>query len=120
MRYDQFMHLGWKVLIPINLVWIMVVATLHVLGHVEQVGFWNLFVHPADPVFIIGAIAVIAGEGIPRRRAERLAEEEEEEARLGPSFPTPPLNLVVPKPPRAAVGHPRPLGPRASPGQPQR
>jgi len=26
LRYDQFMHLGWKVLIPVNLVWIMVVA----------------------------------------------------------------------------------------------
>jgi len=26
LRYDQFMHLGWKVLIPVNLVWIVVVA----------------------------------------------------------------------------------------------
>ena len=26
LRYDQFMHLGWKVLIPINLVWILAVA----------------------------------------------------------------------------------------------
>ena len=25
-RYDQFMHFGWKVLIPINLVWIVLVA----------------------------------------------------------------------------------------------
>ena len=28
LRYDQFMRFGWKVLIPINLVWILVVATM--------------------------------------------------------------------------------------------
>ncbi|MDR0849297.1 MAG: NADH-quinone oxidoreductase subunit NuoH [Propionibacteriaceae bacterium] len=30
LRYDQFMHLGWKALIPINLVWIVLVAGLRV------------------------------------------------------------------------------------------
>ena len=28
LRYDQFMKFGWKVLIPISLVWIVAVATI--------------------------------------------------------------------------------------------
>jgi NADH-quinone oxidoreductase subunit H len=32
MRYDQFMQFGWKVLIPVSLIWIMVVATLRLLS----------------------------------------------------------------------------------------
>jgi NADH-quinone oxidoreductase subunit H len=32
MRYDQFMQFGWKVLIPVSLFWIMVVATLRLLS----------------------------------------------------------------------------------------
>ena len=32
MRYDQFMQFGWKVLIPVSLFWILVVATLHLLS----------------------------------------------------------------------------------------
>ncbi|MEO6501101.1 MAG: NADH-quinone oxidoreductase subunit NuoH, partial [Jatrophihabitantaceae bacterium] len=31
MRYDQFMHFGWKVLIPLNLVWILAITTMRVL-----------------------------------------------------------------------------------------
>jgi NADH-quinone oxidoreductase subunit H len=32
MRYDQFMKFGWKVLIPVSLAWIMIVATMRVLS----------------------------------------------------------------------------------------
>ena len=32
MRYDQFMQFGWKVLIPVSLLWILVVATLRLLS----------------------------------------------------------------------------------------
>lgn len=31
LRYDQFMKFGWKVLIPINVAWIIVVATLRLM-----------------------------------------------------------------------------------------
>jgi len=31
LRYDQFMHFGWKVLIPGSLAWILLVATIQVL-----------------------------------------------------------------------------------------
>ncbi|MBB3038269.1 NADH-quinone oxidoreductase subunit NuoH [Hoyosella altamirensis] len=33
LRYDQFMNLGWKILIPVSLAWVMVVATVR--------GFYN-------------------------------------------------------------------------------
>jgi len=32
LRYDQFMALGWKLLIPVSLVWILVVAVLRTTG----------------------------------------------------------------------------------------
>ena len=32
LRYDQFMQFGWKVLIPVSILWILVVATLRLLS----------------------------------------------------------------------------------------
>lgn len=32
LRYDQFMQFGWKTLIPVSIVWILVVATLRVMS----------------------------------------------------------------------------------------
>lgn len=42
LRYDQFMGLGWKVLIPISLAWIMTVAIVRTL-RTEGYGGWAAF-----------------------------------------------------------------------------
>ncbi len=35
LRYDQFMNIGWKVLIPVSLAWIVVVAALRAMRNAE-------------------------------------------------------------------------------------
>jgi NADH-quinone oxidoreductase subunit H len=56
LRYDQFMGLGWKILIPISLVWVMVVATVRLL-RAEGYHSWAWILAGAS---VIGAIALIA------------------------------------------------------------
>jgi NADH-quinone oxidoreductase subunit H len=102
MRYDQFMHLSWKVLIPINLAWIMVLSTIHVLRH-RGWPAWETAVVVVIPAVLVALIWAISHDATTRRRAIEIAEDEENEIRLGQTFPTPPLNLVVPKTPRVAA-----------------
>jgi NADH-quinone oxidoreductase subunit H len=56
LRYDQFMGLGWKILIPISLVWVMVVATVRLL-RAEGYHSWAWILAGAS---VIGAIALLA------------------------------------------------------------
>jgi NADH-quinone oxidoreductase subunit H len=100
MRYDQFMHLGWKVLIPLNLVWLMVLATVHVLGHRGWSHVEIAFVI-GIPGILVALIIAVSMDSSRQRREIDDAEADEDEERLGPTFPTPPMNLAVPKTPRA-------------------
>ena len=56
MRYDQFMKLGWKVLIPVSLGWIIMIATIRGLQQA------NLLTGPLPwaiaGVFLVGIIAI--------------------------------------------------------------
>ncbi|MBN6055779.1 NADH-quinone oxidoreductase subunit NuoH [Nonomuraea sp. RK-328] len=96
-RYDQLMSLGWKVLIPVNLAWILIVAAVR-----------NVVVNEdRSPVALgLGAVIVIAAIAIwlrfdtvnqRRREAKKAqAEAEFEELSSEPAaggFPVPPLDL---------------------------
>jgi NADH-quinone oxidoreductase subunit H len=103
LRYDQFMAFGWKVLIPINLVWILAVTSIRVL---RDRG-WPSWEAVGVPLAIVVLVVVVPGlviwEGaVARRAAERMAADEAAE-REPQTFPTPPMDLVVPTTPKRLV-----------------
>ncbi|MGB2948262.1 NADH-quinone oxidoreductase subunit NuoH [Rhodococcus sp. BGS-1C] len=61
LRYDQFMNLGWKVLIPISLVWIMLVATVRAF---QIEGYPSI----AVALVVAGAIVALLAAWFVRRR----------------------------------------------------
>jgi NADH-quinone oxidoreductase subunit H len=99
MRYDQFMQLGWKVLIPINLGWILAVSSMHVL---RDRGWptWKAAAIVLVPVLLVILAILTAMEGASARRRAAQAAEDEAEARRGPAFPVPPMDLRVPRTPK--------------------
>jgi NADH-quinone oxidoreductase subunit H len=103
LRYDQFMAFGWKVLIPINLVWILAVTAIHVLRD-RGWAAWQATVVPLAVVLLVVVVpALMLWEGATARRAAQRAEEDELAAEQPPTFPVPPLDLVVPQRARPMV-----------------
>ncbi|WP_198348262.1 NADH-quinone oxidoreductase subunit NuoH [Plantactinospora sp. KBS50] len=94
LRYDQFMRLGWKVLLPINLVWILALAGIKVTSGWER----------GDRLIAIGipvAAVLLAIFFWPTRKPEpERSLEEQVQARPEGSFPLPPMDLQVPPSPR--------------------
>ncbi|MFT4083683.1 MAG: NADH-quinone oxidoreductase subunit NuoH [Nocardioides sp.] len=88
LRYDQFMALGWKRLLPCSLVWIVVVAVLRMAG--IQGDF-----DPRWPTFAIGVClsAVVIGAALrtPLKQAGAFLTEASAPTGDGPgtAFPTP-------------------------------
>jgi NADH-quinone oxidoreductase subunit H len=101
LRYDQFMRLGWKVLLPINLAWIMLLAGVRLLqkGDVSQ-GYsrWLLLVG-LFLVLLLVLMLLFGSAPEPTRTAKQQIA-----ARPTGSFPLPPLDLEVPPSPRAKRG----------------
>ncbi|ASU85716.1 NADH-quinone oxidoreductase subunit NuoH [Nocardiopsis gilva YIM 90087] len=96
-RYDQLMQLGWKVLIPVQLVWITALAIVRVMAN-EGAPLWATggvgVVFAA--LFVASVYAMVRSE--KRRRAAEAAEHHEELRRMRADasyggFPVPPQNL---------------------------
>ncbi len=98
LRYDQFMELGWKVLVPGSLIWIVVVVGVRALRSTDVTGTEILVIGG----ILLGALVLIAFL-LPERKSAQLSNHEVPTA--GSDYPLPPLDLVVPAPPprRAAV-----------------
>lgn len=86
LRYDQFMKFGWKVLIPVSLFWIMVVATLRVLS--LQGAPRTTVIAFASGIVLIVLLINIAFDSA-KKRAESIPEVEV----ATPSFAVPKLPL---------------------------
>ena len=79
LRYDQFMAFGWKVLIPVSLAWVMVVATLRL-----TVGPESALLTPA---MVIAGLVTVALVVVVRRITARRGEAD---ATPRPGAPTTP------------------------------
>jgi len=114
-RYDQFMAIGWKVLIPVSLVWIVLVGSVRVLRNAEGFSTTQVLLWVGIPLAVI-IIAAIAWP--PSRKNEFVVDlPEEDVGAVEPgepvggtpsgtvvpeargAYPVPPLDLIVPVPP---------------------
>ncbi len=89
LRYDQFMALGWKLLIPVSLVWILMVACLRAAGHTGVI-----------PSLLAAAALLAALVAVNALRRKPVEDVSPPSAPSPGSFPVPPLpNAPLPNAP---------------------
>ena len=104
-RYDQFMQLGWKRLIPISLAWLVMVAIIRAITQWVSLTLPQLIGGVAG-IFVIALIVMwFADSRDARKDALEQAEKQERLANFDPmadGFPVPPLpGQQLPPSPRA-------------------
>jgi NADH-quinone oxidoreductase subunit H len=81
LRYDQFMALGWKLLIPVSLVWILIVA---VLRNAQLDGILPNLIAAAILLAVVSALVTLRAKRIRRNVAP-------DPPPVAGSFPVPPM-----------------------------
>ena len=90
LRYDQFMQFGWKVLIPISILWILVVATLRVLS--LQGAPRSVVIAFASTVVVLIMAVNIGFENSKKRKQAAIPEGDN---KTEPTFAVPSLPMEV-------------------------
>jgi NADH-quinone oxidoreductase subunit H len=90
LRYDQFMQFGWKVLIPVSILWILVVATLRVLS-LQNAPKAIVIAFASTIVFIIMAVNV-GFENAKKKKDQAIVDGDNKAA---PKFAVPSLPMEV-------------------------
>jgi NADH-quinone oxidoreductase subunit H len=110
-RYDQLMKLGWKVLIPVSVVWLMLVATVRALRN-EGYDFSSIVLYVAGAVLAILLISFVV-DMFRDRKDQAAAQAAGPEPAFDPmagGFPVPPLpGQTLPPVPRRRPRHEREL-----------
>ncbi len=108
-RYDQFMRLGWKVLVPVSLVWFMLIVAIRALRQNGQYSAGQVLIGIGVLMLIVVLAALlvpargsssggVTGTAGPKTRDETLERDTRRPPDTG-SYPVPPQNLHVPEHP---------------------
>jgi NADH-quinone oxidoreductase subunit H len=89
LRYDQFMKFGWKVLIPVNVAWILVVATLRLM---TQQGASQFIIAAFTGGVVLAVLGAMSIYDSTKRKAEERAHDVGEMPE--PTFPVPALPTI--------------------------
>ncbi|MGW2352963.1 NADH-quinone oxidoreductase subunit NuoH [Actinacidiphila glaucinigra] len=93
-RYDQLMKLGWKVLIPVSMVWLMLVATVRALRN-ENYDFQSIVLYVGGGVVLLLLLSLVfdvfRDRGDKAREAAEQAGPQEPFDPMAGGFPVPPL-----------------------------
>jgi NADH-quinone oxidoreductase subunit H len=101
LRYDQFMALGWKLLIPASLVWVLIAAVIRTLRN-QGYAHWTPLLVISSIVVASGLVLLLRRPFTPpviramelqhrRRRDEAPSAEITEPESPEPAYPTPPM-----------------------------
>jgi len=90
-RYDQLMALGWKILIPLSIVWILMIATIRTLRNDSHNSVAYVI---AGLTLVIFVALLLMWDNGTQKRAARFEEGRASAAGgANPAFPVPPIDL---------------------------